>query len=39
MKKDQVTLEVYKELQGADEQLLEYDIEVRAHELGVRLDE
>ena len=34
MKKDQLTLEVYKQLRGPDEQVLEEDIEVRAHELG-----
>lgn len=39
MKKDQLTLEVYKQLRGPDEQVLEEDIELRAHELDAKPDE
>ena len=33
MKKDKVMLEVYNELDGTDEKILEFDIETREHEL------
>ena len=38
MKRDRVTLEVYKELRGADQEVLDIDINTREHELEAHSD-
>ena len=38
MKRDHVTLEVYEELQGADQEVLDMDINTREHELEAHSD-